>query len=52
MSQCSKGSFLCLKISRRFYPFIVEWRHELIFDLLFETVLYTILHCFPDLKNF
>ena len=49
MSQCSKGSFLHLKISRGFYPFVVEWRLELIFDLSFQTFLYTMLHCLPAL---
>lgn len=39
-----------MKISR-FFPFIMEWRPEPIFDLLFETVLYTTPHCFPDLKT-
>lgn len=44
-----RGGFFHLKISRGFYPFVVEWRLELIFDLSVRTFLYAMLHCLPDL---
>lgn len=33
-----KEEFLGLKISRRFYSFIAQWRLEPIFDLPFQTL--------------
>lgn len=48
MSQCLKGSFLCLKISGKFYLFMMEWQPEPIFALSFGTILYTMLHCLPE----
>lgn len=51
MSQCLKGSFLRLKISRKFYLFMMEWQPGPIFDLSFWTILYAMLHCLPELKH-